>query len=302
MLEAMMKTNPGSPDVVYQMGAVNLSERRFKEAEDAFRRTYQLNPANPRGLMGMVETSMAQNKPDEALKLLQAESDKAPNRVDLLLAMGNTAVRAGKFDVAIQTFTKLLAQTEKDGKQGDIYLRLGETYRRKGDLNGAIQSLQKARETLPDNVMLLSTLGLVLDAAQRRPEAQKIYEATLKLDPNNAVVLNNLAFLMAEAGGDLDDALTKAQRAKQLLPSLFEVSDTLGWIYLKKNLNDSAIEIFKDLVAKQPNHSTYRYHLAMAYQHKGDKTKALEQLRESLKYNPAKDEKDRIMQLITQLG
>ena len=107
---------------------------------------------------------------------------------------------------------------------------------------------------------------------------------------------------LAETGGDLDDALTKAQRAKQLLPSLFEISDTLGWIYLKKNLADNAIEIFKDLVSKQPSHSTYRYHLAMAYSQKGDKTKALEQLREALKYTPAREEKDKIQQLITRLG
>ncbi|MEO8368045.1 MAG: tetratricopeptide repeat protein [Candidatus Solibacter sp.] len=302
MLDAMLKTSPGSPDVLFQLGVVNLAENRFKEAEDAFRRSYQLNPANSRGLMGIVETSMAQNKTDEALKILQAESDKAPNRLDLLLAMGNTAVRAGKYDLAIQTFNKVLGQMAKDNKQGDIYLRLGETYRRKGDANGAIQSLQEARKTLPDNVVVLSTLGLVLDGAQRRTEAKQMYEATLKLDPNNAVVLNNLAFLLAESGGDLDDALIKATKAKQILPSLFEISDTLGWIYLKKNLSDQAIDIFKDLVAKQPNHSTYRFHLAMAYSNKGDKTKALEQLRESLKYNPAKEEKDKILQLITRLG
>ena len=66
------------------MGVVNLAENKYKEAEDAFRRAYQLNPANSRGLMGIVETNMAQNKTDEALKILQSESDKAPNRMDLL--------------------------------------------------------------------------------------------------------------------------------------------------------------------------------------------------------------------------
>ena len=162
--------------------------------------------------------------------------------------------------------------------------------------------MQKARETLPDNIVVLSTLALVLDAAQRKPEAKQVYEATLKLEPNNAVVLNNLAFLLAETGGDLDDALTKAQRAKQLLPGLFEISDTLGWIYLKKNLADNAIDIFKDLVAKEPSHSTYRFHLGMAYSQKGDKTKALEQLKEALKYNPSKEEKEKIQQLIARLG
>jgi tetratricopeptide (TPR) repeat protein len=145
-------------------------------------------------------------------------------------------------------------------------------------------------------------LALVLDAASRKAEARQVYEATLKLDPNNGVALNNVAFLMAESGGDLDDALTKAQRAKQLLPNLSEVSDTLGWIYLKKNLSDNAVEIFKDLVAKQPGQSTFHYHLAMALSQKGDRSRALEQLKEALKYNPPKDEKDKIQQLINRLG
>jgi tetratricopeptide (TPR) repeat protein len=303
MLDAMIKAYPGSPDVLFQLGVVNLAENKFKDAEDAFRRAYQLNPANSRGLMGIVETNMAQNKTEEALKILQLESDKAPNRLDLLLAMGNTAVRAGKFDLAVQTFNKVLAGLDKGSKaQGDIYLRIGETYRRKGDLNSSVQALQKARETMPDNIVVLSTLALVLDGAGRRPEAKQVYEATLKLDPNNAVALNNLAFLLAESNGDLDDALTKAQRAKQLLPNLYEISDTLGWIYLKKNLADQAIDVFKDLVVKQPNHSTYHYHLGMAYAQKGDKSKAVEQLKEALKYNPAKEEKDKIQQLITRLG
>jgi tetratricopeptide (TPR) repeat protein len=107
---------------------------------------------------------------------------------------------------------------------------------------------------------------------------------------------------MAENNGDLDDALTKAQRAKQLLPNLAEINDTLGWIYLKKNLPDNAVEIFKDLVSKQPNQSTFRYHLAMALSQKGDKSRALEQLKEALKYNPPKEEKDKIQQMISRLG
>jgi tetratricopeptide (TPR) repeat protein len=302
MLDALLKTNPGSPDVLYQLGVVNLAENKYKEAEDSFRRAYELNPANSRGLMGVVETNMAQNKAGEALKLLQAEIDKAPARVELLLALGDTAVRAGKFDFAIQTYNRALSQTEKGAGQGGIYLRIGETYRQKGDPNAAIQALNKAREALPENIQVLATLALVLDTSQRKPEAKRVYEATLKLEPNNAVALNNLAFLVAESGGDLDDALTKAQRARQLLPGFNEISDTVGWIFLKKNLPDNAIEVFKDLVSKEPNHSTYRFHLGMAYAQKGDKSKALTELREALKYNPPKDEKEQIQQMIARLG
>jgi len=102
--------------------------------------------------------------------------------------------------------------------------------------------------------------------------------------------------------GDLDQALTYAQRAKQLLPQLNEISDTLGWIYLKKNLTDNAIETFSDIVTKQPQHSTYRYHLGMAYVQKGDKLKASQELQKALKSNPPKDERDKIEQLLQKLG
>jgi tetratricopeptide (TPR) repeat protein len=303
LLDAMLKANPSSPDVLFQLGVVNLAQSKYKEAEDAFRRSYELNPANSRGLMGMVETEMAQNHPDQAMQLLQTESAKVPNRMDFLLALGNTAVRAGKFDLAISYFEKVAAATQKGSKaQGDIYLRIGESYRRKGDLTNSIIALQRSREILPDNGVVLSTLGLVLDAAGRWAEARQVYEVVIKLDPSNGVALNNLAFLLSEHGGDLDDALTKAQRAKQLLPNLSEVSDTLGWIYLKKNLTDNAIDIFKDLVNKVPAEAIFRYHLGMAYSQKGDKTRALKELQDALKYNPTKGDRDKIQQLITRLG
>jgi len=90
-------------------------------------------------------------------------------------------------------------------------------------------------------VQVLSELALVLDAAQRWSEAMRVYEAAIKLAPSDAVSLNNDAFLIAEHGGDLDQALTRAQRATQLLPNYPEVADTLGWIYLKKNLSDQRL-------------------------------------------------------------
>jgi tetratricopeptide (TPR) repeat protein len=246
---------------------------------------------------------MEQHHPDQAMQLLQTESAKAPNRMDLVLALGNTAVRAGQFDLAISYFQKVAASLPKGSKaQGDIFLRIGETYRRKGDLANSIVALQKAREILPENGVVLSTLGLVLDTSGRWSEARQVYEVVIKIDPNNGVALNNLAFLLTEHGGDLNDALTKAQRAKQLLPDLSEVSDTLGWIYLRKNLTDNAIDIFKDLVNKVPAQAVFRYHLGMAYSQKGDKTRALKELQDALKYNPTREDREKIQQLIARLG
>ncbi len=299
LLNAMLAKTPNAPDVLFQLGVVSLAEGKYKEAQEAFKHTYELNPANSRGLMGMVETYMAENKPDEAIKALETEAAKAPGRLDVQLALGNTEVRAGRYDLALGYFQHVLDGLDKTTKtRGDVYMRMGETYRRKGDMPAAINALQEARKFLPDNPIILSTLALVLDAAGRYDEANKVYTAVIKMDPNNAVSLNNCAFLMAEHGGDLDQALTMAQRAKQLLPELPEVSDTLGWIYLRKNLSGDAVDIFKGLVAKVPNSSTYHYHLAKAYYAQGDKLKASGQLQMALKYSPPPAEKTQIQDLL----
>ena len=81
--------------------------------------------------------------------------------------------------------------------------------------------------------------------------------------------MNNLAYLMAETGGNLDEALRLAQDASRRQPSNVGLSDTVGWIYLKKNLTDSAIQILSNVVQKDPRHPVYGYHLGSALYQKG---------------------------------
>lgn len=301
LLDQMVKAYPNSADVYYQLGLVNLADQRFPAAEESFRKSYQLNTANSRGLMGVVEVYLAQNKSAEALGMLQAESDKSPQRADLHVALATAAVMARKFDLAIAQYQAVLGMPGVPGSRGDLYLRLGDTYRLKGDLANAVTALEQARKLAPENPAVLGTLALALDTAGRKSEARQAYEAAIKVEPNNGISLNNLAFLIADSGGDLEQALSLAQRAKRLLPNIPEVSDTLGMIYLRKNLSDNAIDIFRDLVNKDPR-ATFRYHLGMAFSQKGDKARALQELQQALKGNPSREEKEQIEQLMSRLG
>jgi predicted Zn-dependent protease len=102
------------------------------------------------------------------------------------------------------------------------------------------------------------------------------------------IALNNYAYLKAEEGSDLDGALTMAQKAKQQAPNMPEVSDTLGWIYIKKNLPDEALRIYNDIVKKNPENPIFRMHLAQAMFQKGDRPGARTELAKALKNNPTK--------------
>ena len=166
----------------------------------------------------------------------------------------------------------------------------------------AAASFKKAQEIAPNNVIPYLQLAILYNTTGQGAQAKPLYEQVLKLQPDNPVALNNLAFIMADAGDDLDQALTMAQRAKQQRPNDKDVSDTLGWIYIKKNLADSAIVIFRDLVKSDPERATYRYHYAMALMQKGDKASAKKELEAALKSSPQKDEEGKIRDLMAKIG
>ena len=92
--------------------------------------------------------------------------------------------------------------------------------------------------------------------------------------------------LYAEGGGNLDVALQLAQSAKAQLPASASVDDTLGWIYIKKNLAGTGIPFLQSAVRTDSANAVYRYHLGVAYMKSGDKTQAETAFNEALKRNP----------------
>jgi len=61
-------------------------------------------------------------------------------------------------------------------------------------------------------------VGTLLIVQNKAADARRSYSRALEIDPNAAVAANNLAWLQAEAGENLDVALNLAQLAKRQLP------------------------------------------------------------------------------------
>jgi tetratricopeptide (TPR) repeat protein len=300
LLEPLIAEHPRNADVRFESGVVNLAAKRYPEAEAAFRKTWELEPDNPRGLVGMAETRLARQERGPALELLQAEVAKQPGRMDLHLALANIALRVEQYDLAIREYEKAVPSLQGP-VAGDAYAHLAEACRRKGDLESALAAARKARELMPRNPLAAATLAMMLDGAGRKEEARQAYEAVLELDSGNAVALNNLAFLLAETGGDLKRALELAQKARALLPASLDVQDTVGWIYLKANMTGEAAELFRSLVEKQPDNAGFRYHLGAALAQQGDKAAAQEQLRQALARTRSTGEAGKIRALMRTL-
>lgn len=294
-----MKLYPKSRDTQYQLGFAYFTEKDFKNAEENFRAVYYGDTPDLRGLMGLIETYMAQGRYDAAAKLVDAEIAKYPKGLAFQVARATIAIRGGQFDTAIDLLRKV-AQVQSD--QPDLYMRLAEAQKLKGDLQGALDSWKKASELAPNGITALINRAMTLDSMKRLTEARPLYDQVLRLQPDNSFALNNLAYLLAEEGNELDAALTLAQRARQKSPNDPMIADTLGWVYIKKGLANNAIAIFSDLTVKHPKISSFHYHYAMALSQRGDKVQAKRSLDLALKNNPQNQELEDIKKLQQKLG
>jgi beta-lactamase regulating signal transducer with metallopeptidase domain/Tfp pilus assembly protein PilF len=299
-LRAQTAQLPSDPDL--QAGIQMLAAKNYGGAYEAFARSRQFNPTSLRGLGGMVEVDMAQGRMDDAIALLKPELEKNPGSVGLRQMAGNTLTRAGRYDEAIRYFQSLITPMTPPAQQADAYLRLGEAYRRKGDDGSSIAALQTARRLAPDNPTVVSTLALVLDHAGRRDDAALLYREAIRVNSKNGVAMNNLAYSIAESGGDLDQALDLAKKARELLPNILEPTDTLGWIYLKRKDFDAAVGAFADIVGKAPNTRDFRTHLALALESRGDSTPATLELIALLRSTPNEENRNRVLELLPGLA
>ncbi len=299
LLLETIKLYPKSKDAQYQLGFAYFTEKDFKNAEENFRAVYFGDTPDLRGLMGLIETYMAQERFDAAGKLVDAEIAKYPKALAFQVARATIAIRAGQYDTAIDLLRKV-AQIQSD--QPDLYMRLAEAQKLKGDLLGALDSWKKASDLAPNVITPLINRAMTLDGMKRLTEARPLYEQVLRIKPDDPLALNNLAYLLAEEGNELDAALTLAQRARQKSPNDIMIADTLGWIYIKKGLANNAIAIFSDLTTKHPKVSIFHYHHAMALSQRGDKVQAKRSLDLALKSNPQNQELEDIKKLQQKLG
>jgi tetratricopeptide (TPR) repeat protein len=302
LLTAIIEKMPKQVDTLLELGVLDLNQKKIKEAEDFFRRAYEANPNNLRGLLGESRAYLLDGQQDKSVQLIEVEAQKKPASLDLQREVGNAEANAGQYDKAIATYQGLLARVSDPRLQSDIWNRIGSSYLRKGDIQQSINSYEKARQGQPNNTTITTNLGQLYDQQGKNDVARKYYEMSIKVDPNNALALNNLAYMLSQTNGDLDQALTYATRAKQRLPEHAEINDTLGVIYIKKNLTDNAIDTFRTLVVKAPQISTYHYHYAEALMQKGDRENAKKECQSALADKPKKQEEDQIRQLMAKLG
>ena len=160
--------------------------------------------------------------------------------------------------------------------------------------------LQRAAELVPGDWRAVTRLGSAQQASGLASQAKASYRRALELGGDDPDLFNNLAYLEADAGSDLEEAMALSQKTLARSPGNSQYADTAGFIYLKKGDTATALQIFQTLSHKYPNDAGFRYHLALALLKSGNRTQGEHELRTAIAADPSLADAARVKNLLGQ--
>jgi putative PEP-CTERM system TPR-repeat lipoprotein len=282
-LTRLIARYPNSPMVLVQMGVLRGLQKNAAEARKYFDQAITLQPESVEPLAGHVALDIAAKNGTEARRRVDEGLARGDPSVPLLMLAAQTYSATGDVKGSEELLRRVLT---KDPAHLAAYGALGQLYLRQGKLNEARAELEELAKRNPEPIGALTMIGTILQTQGNTSGAREYYERVLQIDPEAAVASNNLAWMHANSGGNLDVALNLAQTAKRRLPDSADVNDTLGFIYYKKDLPTMAIPLLKASVDKNPRNPSYHSHLGLAYAKAGEIENARQHLTSALKLKP----------------
>jgi Tfp pilus assembly protein PilF len=219
----------------------------------------------------------------EARARLNARLTANPGRADLLLLSAHMyAVQreVGQAEAALRRAIQI------DPGNAEAYGMLATALLAQNKLDAALVEFDQMTKRDPGNVGAQTMAAMILERQSKKADAQKRYEHIVATLPRAPVAANNLAWMYADAGTRLDEALRLARAAEVELPENPDVLDTIGWVYFKQERPELAIPAFERSIEKAPANPIYHHHLALAHAKAGDRAKALQSAQQALKLKP----------------
>ena len=292
-----MTVQPEDPMAAFVLGNVYVTQKDYAKAKEAFAKAgdfykdlpfddaaipayYGDDPTASARALNMAQGLLARGWTADAIKVLTDITVAKAAREGALFryALARAYAQQGKHDEAI---AELQAIVTAQPALTALYKTIGTLYQSKQEPQKAVEAFKKYADANPADDSGKVQLALAYESANMTNEAIAEYTALLQKMPDSTLTKNQLAWMYAEKGENLDEAVKLAEEAAQKQP-LAGIIDTLGWVYYKRGEYDKAVEKFTQAVELSAFQPTIRYHLGLAYAKTEQKDLALQELNRAL--------------------
>lgn len=171
----------------------------------------------------------------------------------------------------------LKAVLEQKVENPQVFFLLSQLFEETKDFENALHTLKKAKEEFPNHAQVYYFMGAIQDQMDLKDDMLENMQKVVELDSNHAQALNYLAYTWAERGENLEQAEEYARRAVKKAQKDIYILDTLGWVLFKKGQYKQAVEILEKAHALNPSVSIVSEHLGDVYNKLNMNAKAKQQ-------------------------
>jgi tetratricopeptide (TPR) repeat protein len=253
-----------------RLGTVYRDQGKYPEAVDAFRKMVALGDDNTvRGYQQIIDTYREAKQWQQATAVAKEAVQKLPNDRGLQMVYAGQLADSGQPDKALAEVRSMLKGTPEDR---EVYITLAQMNTRLKRWDDAQAALDKAESlsTKPEDREYVYFLrGSSFERQKKYEQAEEMFRKVLAIDPQNAMTLNYLGYMLADRNTKLEEALTLIKKAVDLEPANGAYLDSLGWAYFRLGKFDQAEEQLLKASQRIASDPTVQDHLGDLYQRTG---------------------------------
>lgn len=269
--QKLIELEPGKAKPYVQLGDALLSQSRYMEAEDAFRKALELQPDIPEAYVGIGDSYELQGRDREAEQVYQTAILRNPKHPEAYRALGRLYKNRFRYTEAEQAFRDLVKASPDDYQGYKDLVDVLESQGKNAETEDAYRQMVRLN---PDDAESHFNLGLVLyESLKKYPEAEKEFREVIRLMPEMSEAHDNLGIMLYRQG-KYDEAIAEYREAVRLKPEGSEPHNNLGIALEDQGKLEEAIPEFQTANELGPNNPGVLGNLARALDKQGQRKEA----------------------------
>jgi tetratricopeptide (TPR) repeat protein len=252
-------------------------------AREALERGAWLYPSRAGFVVQLINAELRAGETEPALARAQEAADRLPDSARIQMTLARTQLAAGRTDDAVKQVEVVRERWPGQVGVAELYL---DVMSRAGRTDQAFQVLAEQHEAGSLSAQGRVLLARVHVARGEDAKAIELLRSAIGDQPGMASAQNDLAYLLARRGESLPEATELAQEARANRPDSPQIADTLGYVYLRRDLGEAALVQFDaatELSEPQgTSWATAQYHRGLALRSLGREDEAIVAIEQAL--------------------
>ncbi len=257
---AFVKVAPKLPGAHTKLGQIYMYNDDEPNARKAFKQALKLRPGYYPASVAMARLEIKSGSAERALEYAATVQKYQPQSPVGYTLTGDIYSATKNYQRASQSYKQAMQRQESAAvvnKYAQALLLAGASW---ASIRHPVDNWLN-KHPLDDTTRL--KLAVLAREKGKLDESIKLYRTILKSRPNNAVVLNDLAWMLYESKKS-KEAVKLAKRAYKLKPEGAAFQDTYGWILVQEGQTNEGLELITKAHQGLPTNPEVTYHYAYA--------------------------------------